>query len=125
MGNPDARKQIDFLGDRKNPTRAKNGNAFGPGFHFMRRVTGNNLFLFIFAVMLNVINRHDDLETVVRLLVQKSLNNGGHTLQRRERHPDRIGAHVGARQSLGVDICRGFFIEPDKVQRLALKFLPP
>ena len=64
-----------FLGDRKNTTGAKNGNALGPGFHFMRRVTGNNLFLFIFAVMLNVIDRHNDLETVVRFLVQEALND--------------------------------------------------
>ena len=69
-----------FLGDRKNTTGAKNGNAFGPGFHFVRRVTGNNLFLFIFAIMLNVIDRHNDLKTVVRFLVKKSLNNGGDAL---------------------------------------------
>ena len=55
---------------------------------------------------------------------RKRFTTVGDALQWRKGHPHRIGAHVGARQSLGVDVCRWLFIEPNPVKRLALEFFP-
>src|SRR5262245_50387677 len=73
--------------------------------------------------MLNVINGHDDLVSIVRFLMQEALNNRAHSLQWSEGHPHRIGTNVRARQSFGVNLRWRFFIEPDPIQGLALKLL--
>src|SRR5262245_43351850 len=51
--------------DRKYSATPQDRNALCPGFQFMRGITGNNGFLFVVDVVINVIDRHHHLMPVV------------------------------------------------------------
>src|SRR5262245_38357687 len=55
---------LGFL-DGKDSTRTKDWNALRSRLQFMRWIARDNRFLFIFAVMADIRNRHHDFEPVV------------------------------------------------------------
>jgi hypothetical protein len=114
-----------ILRHRKDSTRTENRNTLRARFQFMRRVTRNDLLLLVLGVVYDVLDGHRGDVTIWRSLIQKSPHHLGHSKEWRERHPDRVCAHVGARQSLRINICRGLFVEPNQVECLALELLAP
>src|SRR5262245_44377990 len=112
-----------FLRDGKDSTRAKYWNSFDASLGLVCRVTRNDCFLLIVAIVLNVINGHDHFVAVVALLMQETLDHRRDALQWGEGHPHRVCADVGACKPLGVDVCWRFFVKPHPVQGLALKLL--
>ena len=65
---------LGFL-DGKDPARAKDWNALRSGLQFVSRIARDDFLSSLVRIMLDVIDRHHDLETIVRLLVQKSLHD--------------------------------------------------